>query len=345
MDWPYLLACLLLPLLASLGLTFLLLVVLRGIGLYDRPNERSLHDTPTPRGGGLAPAAVLVAGIATVAGPEGLPPVAWLPPLGGALLLAATGWRDDRAGLSPLAKLLPQLVAVGLGMVALSSGGLTFQGWLPDVLDRPVAALLWLWFVNLYNFMDGSDGLAGTMTVAGFSAYAIAAWIGGSGGASIFLALVAATLPFLWYNKPPARIFLGDVGAVPLGFLAAVFGMEGWQAGAWAAWFPLLVFLPFIADATATLGRRLWSGARVWEAHREHHYQRLVQLGFGHRGTLALYACLMVTASLSAVAMLAWKPTAGVLLLAGWVAAFALLFVGIGYHWRRRKLGFNESKN
>src|SRR5258705_10133385 len=122
--WPYLLACFLLPLFASLGLTFLLLVVLRRIGLYDRPNERSLHDPPTPRGGGLAPIAVLVAGIAAVAGPQGLP-AAWLPPLGGALLLAATGWRDDRGGLSPLAKLLPQLVAVALGMVALSSGGLT----------------------------------------------------------------------------------------------------------------------------------------------------------------------------------------------------------------------------
>src|SRR6266404_2482064 len=114
MDWPLLLACFLLPLFASLGLT-----------------------------------AVLVAGIASVAGPEGLPPAAWLPPLGGAVLLAATGWRDDRAGLPPLAKLLPQLVAVGLGIAALSSGGLTFQGWLPEMLDRPAAALLWLWFVNL----------------------------------------------------------------------------------------------------------------------------------------------------------------------------------------------------
>src|SRR5499433_1796021 len=147
MDWPTLLACFLLPLVASLGLTFLLLVVLRRVGLYDRPNERSLHDTPTPRGGGPAPAAVLVAGIAAVAGREGLPLTAWLPALGGAVLLAATGWRDDRAGLSPLAKLLPQLVAVGLGMIALSSGGLTFQGWLPAVVDRPVATLIWLWFV------------------------------------------------------------------------------------------------------------------------------------------------------------------------------------------------------
>src|SRR5947208_9829214 len=99
MDWSLLLACFLLPLFASLGLTFLLLVLLRRIGLYDRPNQRSLHDIPTPRGGGLAPAAVLVAGIASVAGPAGLPLAAWLPPLGGAVLLAATGWRDDRAGL------------------------------------------------------------------------------------------------------------------------------------------------------------------------------------------------------------------------------------------------------
>src|SRR5262249_41323536 len=98
MDWLPLLACFLLPLVASLRLTFLLLVVLRRIGLYDRPNERSLHDTPTPRGGGLAPVAVLMAGIGVVAGPEGVPLAAWLPAVGGALLLAATGWRDDRAG-------------------------------------------------------------------------------------------------------------------------------------------------------------------------------------------------------------------------------------------------------
>jgi len=292
----------------------------------DLPNARSLHERAVPRGGGLAIWAGWLGGTLWLPGPK-----PWLWPL---LAMIAVSLWDDHRHLPAILRLLVHLAAA-LAWVAMEAPPINYA----------LAVLAIVWMANLYNFMDGSDGLAGTMTVAGFSAYAIAAWIRGSGGASIFLALVAATLPFLWYNKPPARIFLGDVGAVPLGFLAAVFGMEGWQAGAWAAWFPLLVFLPFIADATATLGRRLWSGARVWEAHREHHYQRLVQLGFGHRGTLALYACLMVTASLSAVAMLAWKPTAGVLLLAGWVAAFALLFVGIGYHWRRRKLGFNESKN
>src|SRR5262250_913986 len=99
MAWPVLLACFLLSLLASFVLTFLLLVVLRRIGLYDRPNQRSLHERPTPRGGGLAPVAVLVAGLAIVAVANDLPPAGWLPPLAGALLLAAIGWRDDRAGL------------------------------------------------------------------------------------------------------------------------------------------------------------------------------------------------------------------------------------------------------
>ena len=286
MDWPYLLACFLLPLLASLGLTFLLLVVLRGIGLYDRPNERSLHDTPTPRGGGLAPAAVLVAGIATVAGPEGLPPVAWLPPLGGALLLAATGWRDDRAGLSPLAKLLPQLVAVGLGMVALSSGGLTFQGWLPDVLDRPVAALLWLWFVNLYNFMDGSDGLAaGEATAIGLGLALVALWLGGGGPvAATGLVLAGAALGFLWWNRPPARLFLGDAGSLPLGYLVGWLLLDAAERGHWAA----ALILPgyFLADASLTLARRAVRGENLLAAHAGHFYQQAVRNGLGHRGTL-----------------------------------------------------------
>ena len=97
--------------------------------------------------------------------------------------------------------------------------------------------------------MDGSDGLAATMAACGFGALAAGAAIG---GASVLpaLALVAACLPLLAVNVPPARIFMGDVGAVPLGFLAALLGLAGWGAGTWPAWFPLLVFLPFVADAT-----------------------------------------------------------------------------------------------
>jgi UDP-N-acetylmuramyl pentapeptide phosphotransferase/UDP-N-acetylglucosamine-1-phosphate transferase len=265
MDWPTLLACFFLPLLASLGLTFLLLVMLRRIGLYDRPNERSLHATPTPRGGGLAPVAVLMAGIAAAPAREGLPPAAWLP---------------------PLAKLLPQLVAVGLGMVALSAGGLTFQGWLPDVLDRPVAALLWLWFVNLYNFMDGSDGLAaGEATAIGLGLALVALWLDGGGPtASTGLVLAGAALGFLWWNRPPARLFLGDAGSLPLGYLVGWLLLDAAGRGHWAA----ALILPgyFLADASLTLALRAARGEKLVAAHAGHFYQQAVRNGLGHRGTL-----------------------------------------------------------
>jgi UDP-N-acetylmuramyl pentapeptide phosphotransferase/UDP-N-acetylglucosamine-1-phosphate transferase len=137
---------------------------------------------------------------------------------------------------------------------------------------------------------------------------------------------------------------LGDVGAVPLGFLAAVFGIGGWRAGYWPPWFPVLVFLPFIADATVTLARRILSRAKVWQAHRDHYYQRLVCMGFGHRGTLVIYSALMAGTAISALAALIRAPDAGARVLALWIAALLLLYAGIGYHWNRGNKGLNESK-
>jgi len=142
------------------------------------------------------------------------------------------------------------------------------------------------WITNLYNFMDGSDGLAGGMSVIGFGAYALAA--GASPLATVSLCIAAAAGAFLVFNFHPARIFLGDVGSIPLGFLAGALGLVGWRGDAWPLWFPLLVFAPFIADATVTLARRAARGERVWQAHREHYYQRLVRSRLGHRGTAAL---------------------------------------------------------
>jgi UDP-N-acetylmuramyl pentapeptide phosphotransferase/UDP-N-acetylglucosamine-1-phosphate transferase len=287
MTWLTLLACFAVPLCASLVLTGLLLVGLRRIGLYDQPNPRSLHVTPTPRGGGLAPVAVLVAGTAAVAGSAGLPPAGWLPPLGGALLLAATGWRDDRGGLSPLAKLVPQLAAVGLGMVALSSGGLQFQGWLPPVLDRLAGGLLWLWFVNLYNFMDGSDGLAaGEAAAIGLGLALAALWLTWpEPTASFGLVLAGAALGFLWWNRPPARLFLGDAGSLPLGYLVGWLLLDAAGHGHWAA----ALILPgyFLADASLTLVLRAARGENLLAAHADHFYQQAVRNGLGHGGTLA----------------------------------------------------------
>lgn len=162
------------------------------------------------------------------------------------------------------------------------------------------------WMTNLYNFMDGSDGLAGGMAVFGFGAYAVASHLAGDSLlAGLSFSIVAATLAFLLFNWHPARVFMGDAGSVPLGFLAATLGVIGWQREHWPLLFPLLVFSPFIVDATTTLVRRLLRGEKVWQAHKSHYYQRLVRMGFGHAGTALVEYGLMAAISTSAVIALA----------------------------------------
>ena len=293
--------------------------LLRRHGLLpvSMPNARSLHVGPVPRGGGLAIWAGWFAGTLWLPGDK-----PWLLPL---LALIAISLWDDRVGVHPALRLAVHVAAAAA------------WAWLAGAGPASLAAIVAIvWMANLYNFMDGSDGLAGAMTIIGFGAYAAGAFLSGARDAALFAALAAATAPFLLRNAPPAQIFLGDVGSVPLGFLAAVFGIAGWREAWWPAWFPILVFLPFIADATITLGRRLLGRARIWEAHREHFYQRLVQIGWGHGRTLATYVALMIGAAGSAVAALAWTPVLGVPLLVGWSVLLVLIFAGIEYHWRRR---------
>src|SRR6185503_20140435 len=123
------------------------------------------------------------------------------------------------------------------------------------------------WLTNLYNFMDGADGLAGGMAVIGFGAFALAAGVASPLGIAA-LALASASAGFLAWNFPPARVFLGDAGSIPLGFLAGALGLQGVAAGAWPAWFPAVVFAPFVIDASVTVLRRLFRGERIWRAHR-----------------------------------------------------------------------------
>jgi UDP-N-acetylmuramyl pentapeptide phosphotransferase/UDP-N-acetylglucosamine-1-phosphate transferase len=156
---------------------------------------------------------------------------------------------------------------------------------------------------NLYNFMDGSDGLAGGMALFGFGFYGVAAaWAGDPSFALLCLSVAGAALGFLFFNFPPARIFMGDCGSVPLGFLAAALGVIGWHNHYWPAWFPALVFSPFVVDASVTLVRRGSRGERVWRAHRSHYYQRLVQAGWGHRNTGLMEYALMIVCGLAALA-------------------------------------------
>ena len=252
-------------------------------------------------------------------------PVTWSAALPMALVIAVSFW-DDRRSLSVGLRLASHFTAAvaWLALTGLPSG----------LVVAPLVVLIIIWMANLYNFMDGSDGLAAAMTLVGFTAYSIAAWRVESPAPAFMLAVAAATIPFMIVNWPPARAFLGDVGAVPLGFLAAILGVLGWQADWWPAWFPPLVFLPFIVDASATLVRRLFAGERIWRAHRDHAYQRLVRMGLGHSGTLALYLALMMGTAGSAVAALLRAPATGGTLLAFWTGALLFMFGSVDRAWR-----------
>jgi len=283
-----------------------------------RPGARTLHEQPVPRVGGLA---ILAAALAAAwIDPPRLPGggLAWL---AATAAVAAVSLADDVRGV----RVLPRL-AVHAGAAA-AVAWLAF-GTTPAAL---AAALAVAWGANLYNFMDGSDGLAATMAVTGFGAYAVvAAQQGAPWG--VHGALAAASVPFLAVNRPPATMFMGDVGAVPLGFLAGALGVAGVAAGLWGAWFPLLAFLPFLADATVTLLRRALRGERVWEAHRSHFYQRLNLAGAGHRGTLAVYAAAMLACAALAAACAIARPDAGWWALAVAAACHVAGFAAIVYH-------------
>ena len=287
----------------------------------DRPNERSLHERPVPRTGGIA----VLAGSA-VAFAFGAAPL-WLPALL-ALALAALSFTDDLAHMPTAVRLAAHLAAAGVVAWYLLSPVHPFV--------LVVLALAVAWTTNLYNFMDGSDGLAGGMTLIGFGAYAVAARLAGDPALAAFsLALCAASGAFLLYNFHPARIFLGDVGSVPLGFLAGALGLAGWVDDAWPLWFPALVFAPFMCDATLTLLKRLVRRERVWQAHRDHYYQRLVRMGFGHRGTAWIEYAAMLGCALAGLAARAAPPPVQALIIAAAALALGSVAVWVDIRWAR----------
>ena len=174
----------------------------------------------------------------------------------------------------------------------------------------------------------------------GFSAYAWAAQQSGHAAlATAGSVIVAVSFAFLLFNFHPARLFMGDVGAIPLGFLACAFGLLGWRDGVWPLWFPALVFAPFACDATLTLLRRIARRERVWQAHRDHYYQRLVRMQFGHRGTAWIEYAAM--AACAAVALFAREGSPALQLAAVGTMAAALgaVAVWVDLRWARVQRG------
>ena len=312
----------------SAVLTGIVLIMLRRRAIFDLPNDRSSHTIPTPRGGGwglmlaLTPFwvwSVWKAGRILDPTEIGL--------MAGTVILIGVSWLDDRKGLGAGIRFAAQFVAAGLVMATLPRDLSLTDGLLPLPLDRVVALLAWMWFVNLFNFMDGIDGITGGTAIA-MGLGLLLVWLRhGPDQLEAFRgAMIAAVaLGFLCWNWQPAKIFLGDVGSVPLGYLLGYelvrLAMDRGQV------FALIIALYYLADATITLLKRARRGERVWQAHKEHYYQRSTQHGrsHGHTARTAILVELML-------ALMAWLAT----LWGWWLLAPAAVLVALLLRWMNR---------
>jgi UDP-N-acetylmuramyl pentapeptide phosphotransferase/UDP-N-acetylglucosamine-1-phosphate transferase len=277
-----------LGLLVAIAMTAVALRYARGRGLLDQPGQRRSHDTPTPRGGGVglvAGALLGMSGALFTGYPAALAAAFML----AALVIAGVGWWDDHASLPVWPRLLVQLVvACGFALVLVLASG---THWWALVLLIPGA----VWSVNLHNFMDGIDGLLGLQLVFVGIAMAVGMWAAGLFDlATATAVLAAAAVGFLLFNRPPARIFMGDVGSACAGLLVFMLAALWCVRFPRAIWVVLILNTGFMMDSGLTLSRRILSGRRWYTAHREHLYQWLVRSGWTHGQTGCLYLAFNV---------------------------------------------------
>ena len=237
-------------------------------GLVDQPSSRSLHTTPTVVSGGIAPMLVLAAGLYTTMDFPGTQAVALM-----TLVLTAIGLLDDRRGLPSGVRFLCYL-ATGLLLcwLLLPAGS-------ASITVLVMAGVAVAWCINLVNFMDGADGLAATQALCVAMGMGLIATFGTVSNAQLAwlsAMLFACWAPLLWFNWPPARLFMGDAGAIPLGFVLALMGLMALltDLSMGLAW--LILMMPFLVDTGFTLCIRILAGEPPHIAHREHAYQRLI---------------------------------------------------------------------
>lgn len=296
----------------------------------DIPNDRSLHTRPTPRTGGLAILAGAAAGLLThwLISKQLLLDMA---SIGAIFTLVVVALVDDHYHIAAGLRLLIQTIVVAL---------LLFYG----PLNVPVS-LLWfilllglVWMINLYNFMDGMDGFAAGMTVIGFGTFALLAWQAGNMDLALGCAImVAACGGFLLLNFPPAKLFMGDAGSTVLGLLAGVVILKAHVEAILPFWLGILLFSPFIVDASVTITARILRGERFWLPHKSHYYQKLVESGWGHRKTVLAEYALMAGCGSSAF-LAAGLPLAGqISIISGWTVIYAFLMWAIHTDQRTRE--------
>jgi UDP-N-acetylmuramyl pentapeptide phosphotransferase/UDP-N-acetylglucosamine-1-phosphate transferase len=291
--------------------------------ILDHPVERSSHARPVPKGAGVAVTAVLLLAWLALA-VAGLAPPETLLACCLAFALAALSWLNDVTHLPPALRLAVHLLIATVGLLTLPDRGQVFQGLLPRDLDQAATVLLWTWFMNLFNFMDGIDGITAVETGAiglGLAMVATLTGIAPGGYLLLVVALAAAALGFLPWNWHPARVFLGDAGSVPLGFAAGWLLLLLASRGLWAS--ALLLPLYYLADATLTLLRRLARGEAIWRAHKGHFYQRALAPDGDHAAVaLAILAGNLGLVGAAVIAV--WHPMPALALGAAITAALLL---------------------
>lgn len=302
MEIPFLLVvvCMLTTIFSSIGCGFMRYVSIKKSVCMDIPNQRSLHEQPMPRAGGapMALAAILAITFLGLVRPN-LLPLNWALAIGiGGSAVAWIGWLDDKNSLPARTRFMVHVIAAA---------------WAVQLLLPPETSLLekfcagfWVaWSINFYNFMDGIDGLAGAEAVIiALGGGYIAGRLGLMAPLTVAWVIAAAALGFLFWNWPPAKIFMGDAGS---GFLGYAFGClaigsgNGWAGGFYTF---LLLLALFWGDASLTLLKRILRGERFWEPHRQHLYQQAVQKGYSHHEVTLAFVTLNMLLFIAA-AMLA----------------------------------------
>jgi UDP-N-acetylmuramyl pentapeptide phosphotransferase/UDP-N-acetylglucosamine-1-phosphate transferase len=293
------------------------------------PNERSSHTVPTPQGAGLALVPVLAVSWLVIGFLKADTPLQIDVIVIAMIFLALISLWDDLRTLNVAVRLAAQILAVTAALWVMPFRGPFFAGLLAPSLDLFAAAVLWVWFINLFNFMDGIDGIAGVQTISLGGGIAVTALLAGADPALPWfgMTVLAAAFGFLWWNWQPAKIFLGDTGSVPLGFVLGWLLLTLAAEGQWAA--ALILPLYYLADATLTLIRRALRGEKIWRAHREHFYQRATQRGLSHAhvssAVLVGNLCLIGLAAWAATGR-TWQPLLG----AAAVTVLLLLYLSAG---------------
>jgi len=295
----------------SMAITFLLIKMPAKFSAVDTPNERSLHESPTPRTGGVAIllSAIITSFIFLYNQNLNISPSIII---AGAMIIIISLLDDFR----PVKSIVRLVVHIASAVIVVRAGFVIEYINMPwgggnilSILASALTIAFIVWMINLYNFMDGMDGLASGMSIFGFLTFAVIGYLENQHGFSITsLILAVSSMGFLVWNFPPAKIFMGDLGSAVYGYIVAVFVIYAHINNIIPVHISIILFSPFIFDATATLICRIYNREKFWQAHNKHFYQQLVLSGLGHKKVLMYEYVLMIACSILVIAMYDARP-------------------------------------